>query len=140
MTTIGSVTISVPASYGRSGYDVQLRGSMSSSTLFNQLRELFAKAEYGTAIHKIPGSRPYGEDLTDELANTQHVDFTDGTTGKAQDGYYLLQPSYIYSDDESPEGHSYVFTINLFFLGTLAYYSHAYRVKILDELESDWDI
>jgi hypothetical protein len=78
--------------------------------------------------------------LTDELANTQHVDFTDGTTGKAQDGYYLLQPSYIYSDDESPEGHNYVFTINLFFLGTLAYYSHAYRVKVLDELESDWDI
>jgi hypothetical protein len=140
MTQIGSITINIPASYKRTGYQVTLFGLFYTSGSFNQLREMFAKAEYGAAVHQIPGARPWGEDLTDDLANTQYCTFTHGTSGKVQDGYYLLMPGHSFVEDQSAEGHSYTFSVNLFFLGTIDYYSHAYRVKDIDEVVNDWGI
>ena len=140
MTVFGSLTIDVPVAYRRRGYNVQMQGSQNDSLGFNQLREMFAKAEFGTAIHAIPGERPFGEDLTDDLRLTQFCVFTHGTSGKVPDGYYLLRPGHSFVEDQTPEGHSYVWAIVLFFLGTLSYYSHAYRVKGIDELDNDWGI
>lgn len=140
MTLIGAVTIDIPVLYRRSGYAVVMAGSLEDSAGFNELRELFAKTEFGTAIHQVPGARPFGEDMTEDSLNTQYVSFSHGISGKAQDGYYLLRPGYSFADDESPEGHDYVFSLSLFFLGTSAYYQDGYKMKELDELDSDWGI
>ena len=85
MTQIGSVTLDIPTAYRREGYAVSMVGSHNDSEGFNELRELFAKAEFGTAIHAVPGERPFGEDLTDDLRLTQFCVFTHCTAGKVQD-------------------------------------------------------
>jgi len=140
MTQIGSITIDTPVGYRRKGYDVQMRGSQADSDGLVRLREMFAKAEFGTVIHRVPGDRPYGEDLDDDLVNTQYCQFTHGFGDKPQDGYYLLRPGFSYVDDETPEGHHYVWGLNMFFLGTVSFYSHAYRGKNIDKEENDWGI
>lgn len=141
MTQIGDLTIDVPVSYRRSGYSARMMGSMDDSDGFNQLRELFAKTDLGSAIHRIPGDRPLGEDLTDELRNTKHCIFTHGTTGKVQDGYYLLRPAHSFIEDETPIGHSYVWSIVLFFIGTYSFYQDGYRMKELAVATvNDWAI
>ena len=140
MTLIGAITIDVPVLYGRGGYAVVMSGSFDDSLGFNELRELFAKAEYGSAIHAVPGARPFGEDLTDASLNTQYVSFTHGVSGKPQNGYYLLRPGHSFSDDESPEGHSYVWSIALFFLGTTAIYQDGYKLKSLESVTNDWGL
>ena len=140
MTTIGPVTIQGPAEYRRRGYNVTVVGLISAADIFNSLRELFAKAEAGSKVHDdIPGSRPIGEDLTAGSVNTHYCDWTQGTTGKPQDGWYLLR-SFEFSDDETPEGHDYVFRAVLFFMGTDAYYQPAFRVNNSEDVENDWDI
>ena len=140
MTTIVPVTIQGPSEYRRRGYNLNLIALLSGSVTFNELRELFAKSGSGSKIHDdIPGSRPLGEDLTSENLNTQYCIFTQGTTGKVQDGFYLIR-SYSFTDDETPEGHDYVFGMNLFFLGTSAYYQDGYRMKGLDEVTNDWGL
>lgn len=140
MTTIGTVNIDIPYLYHRRGYDVTLSGYVDTEAEFTQMRELYAKAEYGTAIHQVPGERPYGEDLTVDAVNTVYCTWTHGTSGKVQDGWYLLRPSHSFVEDESPEGHSYVYTIRLVFLGTDSYYQACYECLDLEALESDWDI
>ncbi len=142
MTVIGALTIDIPVAYRRRGYSVRMQGSHNDSGGFNQLREMFAKAEYGTAIHPVPGERPFGEDLTNDLRLTQFIIFSDphGASEKPQDGYYLLRPGHSFVEDHTPEGHDYVWSIVLFFLGTISYYSHAYRAKGIDEVENDWGI
>ena len=139
MTTIGVVTVSIPYSYRRQGYGISL-SSIVDETEFNQMRELYAKAEYGTSVHAIPGDRPYGEDLTADQVNTVYITWTVGTTGKIQNGYYLLRPSHSFIETENPEGLNYVYHIRLFFLGTTSYYQACYAVIDLERLDSDWSI
>lgn len=139
MTQIGSVTLDIPVAYRRSGYTVSMMGSQNDSEGFNELRELFAKAEFGTAIHAVPGERPFGEDLTDDLSLTQYVIFTHGTSGKPQDGYYLLRPGHSFVEDRTPEGHSYVWSINLFFLGTDSFYQNGFVVKGMTDVATEKD-
>jgi len=139
MTSIGTVTITTPYAYNRRGYSITLSSCVDEDQ-FNQMRELFAKAEYGTAVHQIPGERPYGEDLTADQVNTVYVTWTHGTTGKVQSGYHLLVPSFSFVETGTPEGLNYVYTIGLFFLGTLSYYQACYAVIDLDVLDSDWGI
>ncbi len=140
MTTIGTVNIDLPFLYHRRGYEVVLNGYVDTSAEFNQMRELYAKTEWGTAVHRIPGERPYGEDLTADSVNTVLCQFTHGTAGKVQDGYYLLRPNFVFAEDATPEGHSYVYTIRLFFLGTTSFYQACYYVTDMETLDSDWDI
>lgn len=140
MTQIGDLTIDTPVSYDRSGYFVSLYGSMDDEDGFNKLREMFAKTAAGSAIHQIPGDRPIGEDLTDELRNTKFCQFTEGTDGKVQNGYYLLRPSHDFVEDETPEGHSYVWSISLFFIGTKGYYQPGFIIKKLERATNDWGI
>ncbi len=139
MTTVGPVPMTAPATYNRDGYNVNIACAQADADLFNQMRELFSKAIFGTSIKAIPGARPWGQDHTDELKNTQYVAFTHGTPGKPQDGYYLLRPDFSFVEDESPIGHSYVFTIPLFFLGTTAYYQPAILVKGMTDVEDEID-
>ena len=139
MTSIGTVTLTTPYLFNRRGYDVTLSACVDIDE-FTQMRELFAKAEYGTAVHQIPGSRPFGEDLSADAVNTVYCTWTHGTSKKVLNGWYLLRPSFTYVEDESPEGHHYVYTIQLFFLGTDSYYQATYNVIDLTTLESDWDI
>lgn len=140
MTQIGAVTIDVPVSYSRSGYRVSLFGGMYSEGLFTSLKELFELAEYGIAIHEIRGDRPFVEDMTADSLNIQYCTFTHGTGNKPQDGYYALLPSFIYVDDESPEGHHYTFTINLFFIGTTSTICDCLLVLDLEDVTNDWDM
>ena len=140
MTTIGTVTIDIPYLFNRRGYDVALAGYVDTSDEFNQMRELFAKAEYGTSVHAVPGERPYGEDLTADEVNTVYCTWTHGTSGKVQNGWYLLRPGYSFVEDDSPEGHSYVYRIRLFFLGMDSYYQAGYELVDLEALDSDWTI
>jgi hypothetical protein len=139
MTTIGTVTITTPYAYSRRGYAIALSSCVDEEE-FNQMRELFAKAEYGTAVHQIPGERPYGEDLTADEVNTVYVTWTHGTSGKVQNGYHLLRPSFSFTESGTPEGLNYVYNIRLFFLGTTSYYQACYAVIDLDTLDSDWEI
>lgn len=139
MTTLGTVTLSVPSEYTRNGYDVTITTLQGTEGLFTALRELFAKADYGTAVHALPGRRPLGEDKTPDNVLTVYCTFTDGTSGKPQNGWYLLR-AFNYTDNESPEGHSYVMYISLFFLGTDAYYQACYALSDLETLDSDWSI
>jgi hypothetical protein len=140
MTTIGTITIDTPATYARAGYEVTVTGCFDDAPRFNQLREAFAKADYGTAVHAVPGGRPYGEDMTKDEVLTVYCTWTHGTEGKIQDGWYLLRPPHSFIEDETPEGHSYVFSIRLFFLGTDAYYQACYDCLDMEALDSDWDI
>ena len=140
MTLLGAITIDIPVAFTRRGYNVSLRGSFNDSIGFNELREMFAKAEFGGAVHAVPGERPFSEDLTDASVNTQYATFTHGTDGKVQDGWYLLRPGHAFVEDHTPEGHSYVFMIRLFWIGTTAIYQDGYKLKSLASVTNDWGI
>lgn len=139
MTTIGTITVNAPNRYERIGYEVMVT-ALVTETQFNQMRELFSKADYGTAIYQIPGARPYGDDLTADAVNTVYCTWTHGTSSKVPNGWYLLRPTFRYVEDESAEGHSYVYAINLFFLGTDSSYSHCYGITGSGDLDNDWEI
>jgi len=139
VTKIGSLTISSPSEYVREGSQVSLTVLQAGEALFQSLKELFLDAEYGTVVHEVPGSRPIGEDLTPDNSYTVYCLFTHGTSGKPDDGYHLLR-GYTYFDDESPEGHSYVMMLRLFYLGSTATLQDGYIVFDLEEEENDWDI
>lgn len=140
MTKVGDVTIDTPVTYNRRGYNAILEGSFDDSLGFNELREMWAKADFGSAIHEVPGERPYGEDLTEDSQNTQYIIFTHGTSGKPQNGYYLLRASHNFVEDRSPEGHSYVFAVALFFLGTTAIYQDGYLLTEQEDVTNNWGI
>jgi len=137
MTTIGPVTLTVPSEYRRSGWDVTVTVLQGTEALFTSLHELFGKCSYGTTIHGVPGAYPWGEDLAADEVNTQYCDFTDGTSGKPIDGWYLLR-GFSYTEDETPEGHHYVMVLSLFLVGTNALYECGEMVIDLEDVVNDW--
>jgi len=137
LTQIDALTIDVPVSYTFQDYNIQLNGSMDTLLRLTELREKFAEAPTGTAIHAIPGRRPKGEDMTDDNRLTAYIQFTHGD--RPIDGWYLLRGFSMYQN-ETPLGVAYNWAINLFYLGTDAYYTACYLVTDLDVLESDWSI
>lgn len=71
--------------------------------------------------------------------NTQYCIWTHGTSGKPQDGFYLLR-AFEFTEDESPEGHDYVFRATLFFMGTNSQYQDGARAKNMEDVTNDWRI
>jgi len=140
LTQIGVAVVDIPAEYRYSQYAVTMRGAVDRDEDLHSMRELFALSRTGTAIHSIPGRRPVGEDLDEALRNTQYVQFTHGD--RPITAWYLLR-SFGLFQDETPMGAdcaTYAFTVDLFFLGTVAYYSAGFAMKGLDEATSDWSI
>ena len=137
MTTIGPITLDVPVRYTRRGYEIEVFGTVNTLAQLTQLKELFAKAEAGSAIHDdIPGERPIGEDLTEDHQNTQYCAWTHGE--KPQDGFYLLRGIQTFEDD-TPVGFAYSFSMSLFWMGTDSYYQDGARAKNMEHLENDWE-
>lgn len=136
MTQIHDIDIQVPNSAGMDNYNVELIGLMGSENEFDQLRELFALCE-STAVQMVPGRRPIGWDATEDEVNIRYVQWTHGN--KPRDGWYLLR-SYTTVDNESAEGHSWYFIVNMVFLGTTEYLQDGYILKNLEVVENDWDI
>ncbi len=140
MTQIGVAVVDIPAEYRYSQYAVTMRGAVDRDEDLHSMRELFALSRTGTAIHSIPGRRPVGEDMDEELRNTQYVQFTHGD--RPITAWYLLR-SFGFFQDETPLGAdcmTYAFTVDLFFLGTSSYYVAGFAMKDLDEADSDWGI
>lgn len=140
MTQIGVAVIDIPSEYFYSQYSVTMRGGVDRDEDLHSLRELFALTRTGTAVHSIPGRRPVGEDMDEELRNTQYVQFTHGD--RPITGWYLLR-SFDFFQNETPMGAdcaTYIFLAELFFLGTKAYYQACYGVVDCEALDSDWGI
>ena len=140
MTQIGVAVIDIPTEYRYSQYAVVMRGSVDRDEDLHSLRELFALSRTGTAIHSIPGRRPVGEDMDEELRNTQYVQFSHGD--RPITAWYLLRGFALFQD-ETPLGadqSNYAFSVDLFFLGTSSYYVAGFACKGLDEADSDWEI
>jgi len=137
LTRIDTVTVDVPVRYAFQDYTVQMTGSMDSLARLTQLRELFAEAPTGTAVHMVPGRRPKGEDMTEDGRLTVYCRFTHGD--RPIDGWYLLRRFNMY-EDETPLGVAYNWGVTLFFLGTDAYYSACYLCLDVEARDSDWGI
>ncbi|HUW44780.1 MAG TPA: hypothetical protein VMW50_03200 [Dehalococcoidia bacterium] len=140
MTQIGVAVVDIPEEYRYSQYGVVLGGAVDRDEDLHSMRELFALCRTGTAIHNIPGRRPIGEDMDEELRNTQYVQFSHGD--RPITGWYLLR-SFSLFQDETPMGAdraTYAFTVDLFFLGTVAYYVAGFALKDLEAAVSDWGI
>lgn len=140
MTQIGVAVLDIPASYSYGQYTVELLGGVDRDEDLHSMRELFALCRTGTAIHEIPGRRPMGEDMDEELRNTQYVQFSHGD--RPITGWYLLR-GFDFYQDETPMGADqaiYVFTADLFFLGTRSYYVAGFACKVLEVAASDWEI
>ena len=140
MTQIGAFIIDWPSSYRYGDYTVELVGAVDRDEDLHSLRELFAKARAGTAVHDIPGDRPRGEDMDNDLRNTQYIQFTHGD--RPVTGWYLLR-SYSFFQDETPTGadcETYIFRGGLFFIGTTGFYCAGFSMMDLDELDNDWGI
>jgi len=140
MTQIGVAVIDIPAEYRYGQYAVTMLGAVDRDEDLHSLRELFALCRTGTAIHEIPGRRPVGEDMDEDLRNTQYVQFTHGD--RPITGWYLLRGFNFYQD-ETPIGAdcaTYIFTADLFFLGTKAYYQACFGVVDCEAEDSDWGI
>lgn len=138
MTTIGSITLDVPVNYTRRDYDIEVFGTVYTLNQLNEIKELFAKALAGSAIHdNIPGERPLGEDLTEDNGNTVYVLWTHGD--KPFNGWYLLRGTQTFQDD-SPVGFAYNFTLSLFYLGSKSYYQAGFTMKGLELATNDWGI
>lgn len=143
MTQIGVLTIDVPTEYRWGQYNVTLIGSVDRDEDLHSLRELFAKSRVGTAVHDIPGTRPFGEDMDDDQRNTQYVQFTHGD--RPVTGWYLLRGFSMFQD-ESPRGadcDAYLFNVTLFFVGKTSFYVAGFAVKDMEDvedevLENDW--
>ena len=136
MTQIYDIDIQVPNSAGIGGYGVELIGLVGSEAIFDQLRELFRLCET-TAIQIVPGRRPIPWDATEDELNIWYVAWTHGD--KPEDGWYLLR-SWSTTDDESAQGHSQYFVVNMVFLGTSQYKQDGYRSKQLEIVTNDWSI
>jgi len=140
LTQIGVAVLDIPARYSYGQYTVELSGGVDRDDDLHSMRELFALSMTGTAVHEIPGRRPVGEDMDEDLRNTQYVQFTHGD--RPITGWYLLRGFDMFQD-ETPMGAdkaTYVFFAELFFLGTKAYYTAGFAMKDLDEATSDWGI
>ena len=138
MTQIGVAVVDIPAEYRYSQYGVVMRGAVDRDEDLHSMRELFAKSRVGTAVHNVPGTRPFGEDMDEDQRNTQYVQFTHGD--RPITGWYLLR-SFSLFQDETPMGAdcaTYAFSVDLFFLGTVSYYVAGFACKDLDEADSDW--
>ena len=136
MTQIHDIDIQVPNSAAMDGYNVELIGLMGSEDEFEQLRELFSLAE-STAVQMVPGRRPIGWDATEDEVNIRYVTWTHGN--KPENGWYLLR-SYNTFENESAEGHSWYFIVNLVFLGSTEYLQDGYILKNLEQEISDWGL
>jgi len=131
------VTLDTPATFREREYDVEIVGTQDDELGFDELRELFAMAETGVAVQEVPGRRPIGWDHTEDERNTQYVQFTHGD--KPRTGWYLLMNHQEFLD-ETPLGFAQNFRVQLFFLGTSAYYQPGYRMKDLERSTNDWSI
>jgi len=137
MTQIGTLTVNWPSTYRFRDYGVDLIGGVDRDEDLHSLRELFAKCRAGTAVHDIPGDRPRGEDMDDDLRNTQYVQFTHGD--RPITAWYLLR-GYDFFQDETPVGAdeaAYIFTAVLFMIGTDAFYQAGYVVKDMEDVEDE---
>jgi len=141
VTQLGDITLDIPINYNYGQYSVSMSGFFNDVEDLHCLRELFALTRVGTAIHEIPGRRPVGEDLDEELRNTQWVQFTDGDLplDRPISGWYLLRGISFYQST-TPRGVIYNFSITLFFLGTDAMYQPGFIVKGQEDVENDWGI
>ena len=145
MTQIGVLTINIPTEYRWGQYAVTLAGAVDRDEDLHSMRELFAKSRVGTAVHDIPGTRPFGEDMDEDQRNTQYVQFTHGD--RPVTGWYLLRGFSMFQN-ETPQGmdcKNYLFTVTLFFVGTTAFYIAGFVVKDMEDvevevLENDWRI
>ena len=137
MTQIDALIIDVPVSYTFQDYNIQLVGTMDSLLSLTELREKFAESPTGTAIHAVPGRRPKGEDMTPDNRLTAYCQFTHGD--RPLDGYYLLRGFNMY-ENETPLGVAYNWAVNIYYLGSLAYYTACYLCVDLEPLDSDWAI
>lgn len=139
MTQIGVLVVDWPTVYRFGDYTVELVGAVDRDEDLHSLRELFAKARVGTAVHDIPGDRPRGEDMDDDLRNTQYVQFTHGD--RPVTAWYLLR-GYAFFQDETAVGMdegAYVFRAGLFFIGTTAFYQAGFAVKDMEDVEDEKD-
>jgi hypothetical protein len=136
MTQIHDIDIQVPNSAGIDGYNVELIGLMGSENEFDQLRELFSLCET-TAVQWVPGRRPIGFDPTSDEINIRYVQWTHGD--KPEDGWYLLR-SYNTIENESAQGHSWYFIVNMVFLGSTDYLQDGYISKDLEAEINDWGL
>ena len=137
MTVIDALTIDVPVSYTFQDYSVKMVGSMDTLVRLTELREKFGDSPAGTAVHQVPGRRPKGEDMTSDNRLTAFCQFTHGD--RPLDGYYLLRGFSMY-ENETPLGVAFNWSIDLFWLGGLAYYTACYLVTELAVEASDWGI
>lgn len=112
---------------------LQFEGHMDTRAKLAQLQEMFRKAEGGTTVHTMIGGIQIGFDCTEGSVLTQYCEFSQE---HLQDGFYLLRklninfiayPSY------------YPFAVELFFLGTKAFWQDGYMIYGLDELDNDWE-
>ena len=139
MTQIGVLVIDVPTEYRWGQYEVTLVGSVDRDEDLHSLRELFAKSRVGTAVHDVTGTRPFGEDMDEDQRNTQYVQFTHGD--RPITGWYLLRGFRMFQN-ETPVGADeaqYAFTVDLFFLGTDAFYQAGFIVKDMEDVEDEID-
>jgi len=136
MTQIHDITITVPNRMGWDNYNVEMVGLVTTETVFDQLRELFSLCE-STGVQFVPGRRPIGWDATEDEVNVRYCTFTHGD--KPENGWYLLR-SFNTFEDESAQGHSQYFILNMVFLGTSEYLVDGYRLKSLESLTNDWGI
>ena len=75
MTQIGVAIVDVPVDYRYTQYVVTMLGSVDRDEDLHAMRELFALARTGTAVHEMPGRRPIGEDMDEDLRNTADLFF-----------------------------------------------------------------
>ena len=141
MTQIGALTLDTPMSYTYRSYVVECSGVQTEHIDLTALRELFALARVGTAVHDIPGRRPVGEDMDDALRNTQYIIFTDGV--KPITAWYLLRGFGMF-EDLTPMGLDGMnFVLSLFFIGTVAEYQAGFVLKGFAEDpqdDNDWGL
>lgn len=137
MTTIDDITLQAPSVYTYDDYTIRIVAKVSSWTIFEQLRELFAKCRAGTVIIDVPGDRPAGFDHTEDSVLTVYVAFTHGN--KAKDGWYLLR-GFSFSDDPSPYGLSRIVYMDLFYIGSTTYYQELLEAYDLEALSNDWNL
>lgn len=113
---------------------VKLEGYFSTREGLLQLQEAFRKSIGGTTIHTLIGGIQVGYDCTEDAVLTQWCEFD---FPQLQDGYYLLRSL----STNFEQFHSYFpFAVQLFFLGTKAFWMEGYSIYSLDEESGDWDI
>lgn len=135
MTSIADITLQAPSVYSYGNYNVALSALVSSMDILHQVRELFAKSRQGTSVIDVPGSKPLGNDHTEDSVLTRYVDFTHGS--KAKDGYYLLI-GYDIEESPSARGLEPVIELSLFYLGSESYLQENIVVADMEKTTNDW--